>query len=123
MNPLGSQLFLDLHECNSTLLDDADYVKQAMLDTAKEAGLTIVGESFHHFDPVGVTGVLSVAESHLFIHTWPEHRYAAFDKFTCGSALKLRKAAELIMERLECADSKFTELQRGAMSERVPSAT
>jgi S-adenosylmethionine decarboxylase len=123
LNPLGSHLLVDLHECNSELLDDVAYIKQAMIDIAGEAGVTIVGESFHKFHPVGVTGVLSIAESHLLIHTWPEHGYAAFDIFTCGSVLKLKRAADLIIERLECSQPKYTELQRGLMAERAASAT
>ena len=27
-----------------------------------------------------------IMESHLTIHTWPEHRYAAVDFFTCGES-------------------------------------
>ena len=123
MNPLGSHLLVDLYECNSKLLDDVAFIRQAMIDSACEAGVTIVGESFHKFDPVGVTGVLSIAESHLLIHTWPEHGYAAFDMFTCGGVLKLKKAADLIIERLECSQPKCTELPRGVMTERAASAT
>ena len=37
------------------------------------------------FSPVGVTGMAIVSESHLVIHTWPEHGYAAVDIFTCGA--------------------------------------
>ena len=123
MNPLGSHLLVDLYGCNSKRLDDLAYIRQAMIDSASEAGVTIVGESFHKFDPVGVTGVLSIAESHMLIHTWPEHGYAAFDMFTCGGVLKLKKAADLIIERLDCSQPKYTELQRGVMTERAASAT
>jgi S-adenosylmethionine decarboxylase len=34
----------------------------------------------------GVSGVAVLAESHISIHTWPEHRYAAVDVFMCGKA-------------------------------------
>jgi S-adenosylmethionine decarboxylase len=32
----------------------------------------------------GITAVLVLAESHLSLHTWPEHRFAAADMYTCG---------------------------------------
>ena len=122
MNALGTHLLLDLKECNSGLLDDFSFIKKAMLDAAGEAGATIVGENFHKFDPLGVTGIIAIAESHLCIHTWPEHAYAAVDIFTCGSNFKPHKAAERIIESLQCAQPEVTEVQRGIISELTASS-
>ncbi len=49
-------------------------------------GLTKVGEAYHTFPadasgPGGFTAVLALTESHLSIHTWPEHGLATFDVF------------------------------------------
>ena len=112
---------LDLKECNARLLDDFNFIKEAMMDAAGEAGATIVGENFHKFDPLGVTGIIAIAESHLCIHTWPEHAYAAVDIFTCGSSFRPHKAAELIIESLQCAQPGVTEVQRGSISELTAS--
>ena len=117
MNALGTHLLLDLRQCNPDLLNDLQYIKQSMLSAATEAGATVLGENFHKFDPLGVTGIIAIAESHLAIHTWPEHGYAAVDIFTCGSSFGYRRAAQLIIERLECAQHRTTELKRGPMSE------
>ena len=117
MNALGTHLLLDLKECNPDSLNDLPYVKKVMLGAANDAGATIVGESFHKFDPIGVTGIVAVAESHLCIHTWPEHAYAAVDIFTCGRDFKPQKAADIIIERLGCKQPSITELQRGLISE------
>jgi S-adenosylmethionine decarboxylase len=95
------------------LLDDIDYIKEAMVGAANEAGANIVGESFHKFSPRGVTGIVAIAESHLCIHTWPEHGYAALDIFTCGSTFKPQKAAQLIIDRLHCRRPEITEIRRG----------
>ena len=116
MNALGTHLLLDLKECNRELLDNMHYIKQAMMGAADEAGATIVGESFHKFDPVGVTGIVAIAESHLCIHTWPEYGYAAVDIFTCGTDFKAQRAASLIIERLQCMQPAITEIQRGIIS-------
>jgi S-adenosylmethionine decarboxylase len=42
-------------------------------------GLTCVGEVYHVFEEN--TAVLALTESHLSIHTWPEHGLATFDVF------------------------------------------
>lgn len=122
MDALGTHLLLDLKECNARLLDDFNFIKEAMMDAADEAGATIVGENFHKFDPLGVTGIIAIAESHLCIHTWPEHAYAAVDIFTCGSNFKPHRAAELIIESLQCAQPGVTEVQRGIISELTASS-
>ena len=121
MDALGTHLLLDLKDCNPDSLNDIDYVKKVMTGAADEAGATIVGESFHKFDPVGVTGIVAVAESHLCIHTWPEHRYAAVDIFTCGRGFRPRQAAERIIEGLGCQKPTVKEIQRGLISELTPS--
>ena len=112
---------LDLKECNRELLDDLPYIKDSLTQAAEEAGAHIVGESFHEFRPRGVTGILAISESHICIHTWPEYGYAAADIFTCGTSFEPRRAAQIIIERLESKDPSLTELKRGLMSAPVPS--
>ena len=119
MNALGTHLILDLRDCKPELLDDVGYIRQAMIGAVDEAGATIVGESFHKFDPLGVTGIIAIAESHLSIHTWPEHGYAAADIFTCGEGFRPHRAAELIITRLQCLEPTITELRRGVIPERT----
>ena len=117
MNALGTHLILDLKECDPELLDDLEFVKGTMMEAARSVGATIVGESFHKFDPIGVTGVVAIAESHLCIHTWPEYGYAAIDIFTCGDSFVPQAAAEFLIERLRAQSTSVTELQRGIIPE------
>ena len=115
MNALGIHLILDLKECNRDLLNDLPYIRATMIEVAEAAGATIIGESFHQFKPVGVTGVLAIAESHLTIHTWPAYGYAAADVFTCGEGFSPRKVAQLLIDKFQAKDPSITELQRGLL--------
>ena len=117
MNVLGFHLLLELRECNPKLLDDPGHIREAMLRAAHAVGAHIVGESFHRFSPRGVTGILAIAESHISIHTWPEHCYAAADIFTCGSSFHPKKAAEILIRELESKQQQITEVRRGLLSE------
>lgn len=121
MDALGRHLLLELNDCNREVLDDLDYIRQAMRGAAEQAGATIVGESFHKFDPIGVTGIVAIAESHLCIHTWPEYGYAAADVFTCGDDFDPHQAAELLIEKLSCAQPSITEIQRGQLAHMASS--
>ena len=122
MNALGTHLLQELRNCNPQLLDDLEYIRQVLTVAAKGAGATIVGESFHQFDPRGVTGIIAIAESHLCIHTWPDHKYAAVDIFTCGENFKPYEAAQVIIQKLQCDSPSITELQRGLISKKAASS-
>ena len=121
MNVLGIHLMLELKQCNPELLNDLSYIKDAMVQAAKDVGAHILGESFHRFKPQGVTGVLAIAESHICIHTWPEYAYAAADIFTCGDSFEPRKAADALIERLESKEPSIVEFKRGLVSQPVSS--
>ncbi len=113
MNGLGIHLLLELRECNPKLLNDIDFIRQTLLDTAHELGATVVGESFHRFSPQGVTGILAIAESHISIHTWPEFGYAAADVFACSNSFRPKEAAEILIDKLESQGPDYVELPRG----------
>ena len=121
MTVLGCHLLLELKDCNPALLNDLDFIRRAMLTTAQDVGATVVGESFHHFTPQGVTGILAIAESHISIHTWPEYAYAAADIFSCGSSFLPLEAAKRLAEQLESKAPEFKEIERGLVTEAVVS--
>ena len=113
MNALGKHLLLELQGCNEEVLDDVSFLRDAMLAAAKECGATIVGESFHQFSPQGVSGVVVIAESHLFIHTWPEYGYAAADIFTCGNSVQPELAVQVLLRELGSKNHSMVEMRRG----------
>ena len=122
MNALGTHLLLELRQCNEALLDDLLYIEEAMVGAALEAGATILAKSFHKFDPRGVTGIIAISESHLAIHTWPEHGYAAVDIFTCGTTFERHKASRVIIDRMGSKEVSTKELKRGLVPEITPTA-
>lgn len=84
MDVLGRNIVAELFGCPPELLDDVSLIEARMLEAAEAADATVIGSTFHHFSPFGVSGVVVIQESHLAIHTWPEYGYAALDIFTCG---------------------------------------
>ena len=100
MNALGKHLLLELKDCDKEVLNDVSFLRDVLPEAASEAGATVLGESFHQFNPHGVSGVVIIAESHLFIHTWPELGYAAVDIFTCGDTVQPEKAAQRVIKEL-----------------------
>jgi S-adenosylmethionine decarboxylase len=116
LNALGRHLLLELKDCNEEALNDLDYLQKLLVAAAEESGATIVGKAFHQFSPQGVTGAVLIAESHILIHTWPEHNYAAVDIFTCGDSVKPEVAAERLIKELDAKNSTVIELKRGVLA-------
>ena len=115
MNALGKHLLLELKDCDKEVLNDLGFLRDALQAAATEAGATVVEDSFHRFNPHGVSGAVIIAESHLFIHTWPEYGYAAVDIFTCGNTVKPKKAAQTLIRKLGSKNYSMEEIQRGIL--------
>ena len=106
---------MELKDCDKEVLNDLGFLKGTLLAAATECGAIVLGESFHQFEPQGVSGVVVIAESHLFIHTWPEYGYAAADIFTCGNSVQPEKAAEMLIRKLGAKNHSIAEIQRGIL--------
>ncbi|MCG6871166.1 MAG: adenosylmethionine decarboxylase [Gammaproteobacteria bacterium] len=113
MRSLGHQIVAEFYRCDTTRLNDVNFVGDAMIAAAEKAGATIVTQTFHHFSPHGVSGAVIIAESHLAIHTWPEYGYAAVDLFTCGDTVSSAAALESLREAFAAEQVSTMELHRG----------
>lgn len=110
--PLGSQIVADLFDCDEELLKHVETVEAAMIAGAIEGHATIVSKCFKQFDPFGVSGVLVIAESHIAIHTWPEHKYAAIDIFTCGNEMITKAVADELIKQFKSTNYKIHSFER-----------
>jgi len=54
-----------------------------------------------------------LAESHISMHEWPEHRFVAFDIFVCGSA-DPEPAIDVIRSRYPSARIQVKVMERGS---------
>ena len=109
----GSQVILDLYECETTHLDDLPWVEATLASAARAAGATIVQTVFHKFAPWGISGVVVISESHLAFHIWPENRYAAIDIFTCGDSVRIDVASAFLEQAFGAGRSVTRKFARG----------
>ena len=110
---LGRHLLVELYACAPKLLNRTDLLKQALVEAANAAGATVVESVFHRFSPQGLSGVVVITESHITVHTWPEHAYAAVDIFTCGDFEKAEKIKNSLVERFAAKESRTKTIKRG----------
>jgi S-adenosylmethionine decarboxylase proenzyme len=109
---LATHLLIELWGVDEALLNDERALEAHLLAAAAAARCEVLGSVRHRFHPQGASVVVLVAESHLSVHTWPEHRYASVDILTCGATLPDAGVACLI-ERFRPERHEVQRLARG----------
>ena len=76
---MGPHLLIEVYNVPFEKLNDKEKIEQVCVSACKTEGLTVLKTFTHQFDPYGVTTLISLAESHLSCHTWPEKGCVAID--------------------------------------------
>jgi S-adenosylmethionine decarboxylase len=119
---VGRHCIFELQDGNPNLLDDEDFIKEALTKAADAAGATLLKIVSHKFEPQGVTAIALLSESHISIHSYPEYGYAAVDAFTCGEHTNPESACRSLKESLEAKSGSMQLLtRRNAAFSHVPS--
>jgi S-adenosylmethionine decarboxylase len=106
-------LLVELYGCDGHRLDDPEYLKSRGVAAAQSMGATVVAAHAHRFQPVGVSVIVVLAESHLAIHTWPERATASLDIFVCNPGMNPHQAKRFLIESLVASDVAEMEVRRG----------
>ena len=95
----------------------AEALRTLCLRLAEASGMTIVGDRFYQFEPQGVTGTVLLAESHLAVHTWPEHGFVTVDVYVCNYTTNNTTKAEqlfgMVRDAFRPQRAKFQAIHRG----------
>ena len=98
-------------------LNSVEVAEQALRDAAAAGGITLIEVFVHQFAPHGVSGIAVIAESHLALHTWPEHDYLAADFFTCGDSADLDAIIDVLRDAFAAERVDRRVLARGVPAE------
>jgi S-adenosylmethionine decarboxylase len=113
METMGRHIITELWGCDTTKLNDIEFIEKLFVNAALEAGAEVREVAFHKFAPQGVSGVVIISESHLTIHSFPEHGYASIDVYTCGDRIDPHVASDYISRELHAKTSEVIEIPRG----------
>ncbi len=97
---VGIHYIIDLFGCNRQQINSDIFLKKVFADSIKGTDIILLNESFYKFDPQGVTGYFLLANSHMSLHSWPEHGYLSIDIYTCSSSEMTRKLVDSILEKI-----------------------
>jgi S-adenosylmethionine decarboxylase proenzyme len=109
---MGHHVLLNLHECGrADRLEYLDPFDSFISDLLRRSGAEVVNTTSYQFEPCGYTLLSLLTTSHFSIHTWPEHRSAAVDVFTCGEVDTMRIVSGLI-EFFDCVHHSTRDVLR-----------
>ncbi|NVJ04901.1 adenosylmethionine decarboxylase [Myxococcus sp. AM001] len=110
----GQEWLVDASGCAPGSLKDAAALAALFEALIVVLDLKVVGQpQWHVFpEPGGITGLTLLAESHLGIHTFPEHGFAALNVYCCRE--RQRPDFESLLARhLGATACVVRELKRG----------
>ncbi len=110
---IGRHVILELWECDAQAINSQGVITLALEDVVMAVGATLLDIRTYGFPGQGFTGVAILTESHAMIHTWPEHRYAAVDVFTCGQHTDPLKALEVLKAAFKPEHVQYQAMDRG----------
>jgi S-adenosylmethionine decarboxylase len=117
MIALGRHILIEIFDADPDIINDPENLEKIFLASAEAANATVLSSHFHTFSPQGVSGVILISESHITVHSWPEHGYAAVDFFFCDEKVDVDSAIELLAENLNAGRIVITgDFSRGIIS-------
>ena len=119
---VGSHFIVELYGCPERLIDDLDHVVRSVREAVVQSNSTLLQDVSHRFHPQGVTAIALLAESHISVHTWPEHGYVAADAFTCGDTASPEKACEYFVGAFQAERHLLRKIERGPVLDARPGA-
>jgi spermidine synthase len=123
-NPVDGKLHLPNGKHYMLDFRDVDHVGLAFLETASgesflsqeitRSGMTVLGSQSHRFPGGGLSLVFLLAESHMSIHSWPEHSFVAIDIYTCGDSSAAEHLVDSMHALLKPSTAKVSKVERGS---------
>jgi len=114
MKPVGTHIVAEFHQCRKEVLNDRQALESILTSGIRECGLTFVSITSHCYDPVGITVIAVISESHVAIHTYPEARHASIDVFTCSPHKAITaNLLEYLKEAMGPVTTRIAEINRG----------
>ncbi|WP_340198901.1 adenosylmethionine decarboxylase [Ascidiimonas sp. W6] len=112
---IGYHYIWDIHGCDEATISFTPFIDGLLHEIIDELNLSKVQSAFKQFQPVGVTGFILLEESHISIHTWPEHKFAAIDIFSC-KPIEISKLKTYLLDKFRADLIETSSMKRG----RIP---
>ncbi len=99
-NTIGLHIIGDILTNDRIKLKSCEAAKNKISYIIKKFFLTELGNFYYQFPDGGFTGVVSLVESHVAIHTWPEFGYLTLDVYLCNYSRDNTKTCKIVFDEI-----------------------
>ena len=97
---VGHEISCVMKNINPEFLKDNKKLTALLITALKKDKFTILDAISHSFEPQGYTALILLAESHLALHTYPEHDSVYFNMYSCRGPNDAKKVFQTIKSAL-----------------------
>jgi len=112
--PIGTHYIAEIY-CRRRALSRLKVpdLRRKISHIVKRSGFTELGRFYFKFKGGGITGIVSLQESHIAFHTWPEYDYLTLDIYTCNyTADNAERTGELFSDAIKLFTPVRTHVRR-----------
>lgn len=114
MKTSGIQVIAEFYGCSQDVLNNESQLRDILSNGINKCNLHQVKFEIHKFNPIGITAIAIINESHIAIHTYPEARHASIDIFHCSTdSYPLFLLLHYLQSQLKPQTVKYMEIARG----------
>jgi S-adenosylmethionine decarboxylase len=113
---VGTEWLIEAGGCPPEPLRDEALLRRVFAQIISDLDLKGIGEIWHKFEGAGgVTAMVALTESHLTLHTYPEHGAATFNLYCCRTRPEWDWDANLT-QMLQARKVTVIKIERGDLS-------
>lgn len=120
MAHFGEHITIDGYNGSESKLNDEERVLNCLNNLPELLGMKKMADPQIYFsagndlkDPGGWTGVVTIAESHISIHTFPKRGFVSADVYTCKNGMDNDFIINFFKEQFDLKDVETNILKRG----------
>ena len=114
MKPTGKHLIAEFISCQENKLNDKNAIETVLKRGIEQSGLYTVSIKSYQYNPIGITTIAIITESHVAIHTYPEAKHVSLDIFTCSpNPLAPTKLLNILRDHFSPQTIRVAEINRG----------
>lgn len=98
---LGTHIMGQLYCKNTDALVNCKPTLTFLEEAIRDSGLRMVAKASHVFDNGGFTIIIALAESHLSVHSWPEHKLLTCDIYVCNLSKNYSNEARIVYKEIK----------------------